>query len=152
MFTSNSTNSTTLYNTDTPKSLPIKDLDFIAPYWFDAGILDENDCSHILNFTETTNLNTSSFVNETYFVNETSTNCRHISTVYYRKSDDYQLRERASEEIRANFIDAMNNYFYAKYLFIITWIIIDPKDNPSEPKVHTYIINANINYFHISGR
>ena len=49
-FTSNSTNSTTLNNTNTPKSLPIKDLDFIAPYWFDAGILDENDCSHILKF------------------------------------------------------------------------------------------------------
>ena len=80
------------------------------------------------------------------------TNCRNISTVYYQKSDDYWLRERASEKIRTNFIDAMNNYLSAKYLFIITWIIIDPKDNSSEPKVHTYIINANINYFHISGR
>ena len=61
-FPSNSTNSTTLHNTSTPKSLPIKDLDFIAPYWFDADILHENDC---INYTETTNLNTSSFVNKT---------------------------------------------------------------------------------------
>ena len=72
------------------------------------------------------------------------TNCRNISTVYYRKSNDYYIRQRATEEIRANFVDAMNNYFYARYLFIMTWIIIDPNDDLSEPEVRI-IINTNIN-------
>ena len=85
-------------STTTPKSLPIQDLDFIAPYWFDGGIL--NICNETVSINATASRNESfsvngTSVNETYAFNQTSfanetledsvndTNCRNTSTVYY---------------------------------------------------------------------
>ena len=141
-------NSSEVTSTTTPKSLPIQDLDFIAPYWFDGGIL--NICNETLSINATASRNESfsvngTSVNETYAFNQTSfanktledsvndTNCRNTSTVYYRRSFDYFLEERALREIRENFFGAHN--FYIWNLFIVTWIITDPTDNSSNPKV-----------------
>ena len=130
-------------STTTPKSLPIQDLDFIAPYWFDGGIF--NIYNETVSINATASCNERNIINETYAFNETSfanetledsvndTNCRNTSTVYYRRSFDYFLEERALREIRENFFGAHN--FYIWNLFIVTWIITDPTDNSSNPKV-----------------
>ena len=154
-------------STTTPKPLPIQDLDFTAPYWFDGHLL--NICNETLgvNTTVSPNVSTSDnetspdnetaassnaspSVNETFVVNETSfnnetsedsvnnTSCRNTSTVFYRRSFNFFLQERATREIRANFFDARN--FFARRLFIITWIITGPKDYSSSPKVITSMI------------
>ena len=154
-------------STTTPKPLPIQDLDFIAPYWFDGSLL--NICNETLsaNTTASPNASTSdnetspanettasssaspsfnetSAVNETSFNNETSedsvndTSCKNTSTVYYRQSFSFFLQERAIREIRANFLNARN--FIARHLFIITWIITDPEEQSSNPKVITSMI------------
>ena len=135
-------------STTTPKPLPIQDLDFIAPYWFDGGLL--NICNETLsvNTTATPNASTSdnetSAVNETSFFNETSensvndTSCRNTITVYYRQCFSYSLQERATREIRANFLNA--RHFFARYLFIITWIITNPKDHSSNPVIISIIM------------
>ena len=164
---------TGLTSTTIPKSLPIQDLDFIAPYWFDGRLL--NICNETLSVNATASSNASSStneisvnetsstnetspvnettvspspsssVNETFALNETSftnetsensiydTNCRNTSTVYYRQSFSFFLQQRATREIRENFFDARN--FFTRNIFIVTWIITDPTDNSSNPKV-----------------
>ena len=154
-------------STTTPKPLPIQDLDFIAPYWFDGGLL--NICNESLSVNTTASPNVSTYdnetssanettasssaspsfnetlaVNETSFFNETSedsindTSCRNTSTVYYRRSFSSFLQERATREIRTNFFDARN--FFARRLLIITWNITDPIEQSSNPMVITSMI------------
>ena len=112
---------------------PIQDLDFIAPYWFDSGF-PLNICNESLNFNETDNLNTTSFVNES------STSCRYSNTVYYGSRYSSSLQNRATREIRAAFFDAERNFFNAYNIFVVTWVITDTKDDLPDPKVISYVI------------
>lgn len=154
-FTSPSLPESIATSTSTPKPFPIEDRDFIAPYWFDSNLLFGKNVCNESNDTSTHNTSSNSFINETLFNNQTSfvnkTDCRNISTVYYRRSFDYDHQQRASREIRAAFHDAGINFFTYN-LFIVTWVINDPNDASSQPKVmikyilehYSYIANYDV--------
>ena len=89
-------------STATPIPLPVRRLDFVAPYWFDDALF-LNNTGNASNKTET--------------------------TVYYRETNNSVLLTRATREIRKTFATASK--FIATHLFIVTWIINDPENDLS---------------------
>jgi len=91
-------------STGTPMPLPVRGLDFVAPYWFDDAL----------------------FLNNT---RNASNKTGNASTVYYRETNNSVLLARATREIRKTFATASK--FIATHLFIVTWIINDPENDLS---------------------
>ena len=93
---------------------PIKDLDVIAPYWFDRDLIDLMCNESLLN------------------------DC---SLLYYQETFSFLLQRRVGREINAGFGEEHTRSFFPRSLFIITWVIPNPKNDSYDQKV---ILSINI--------